>query len=172
MKPLSAFLVLLLLISNGYSATASAQNAGAAQYSAADGESVLALQVAELASSTKLTPQAKQKRIADLVRKTVLAATANAKDPEQAVQIAVGLATAAAQAVPEYSQFVINAVVSIPSIASVDGAMDAVRSAVVGAASPDTQQTRSNAGPADSRAPAAPSSGNGGGGVVVASPSH
>ena len=172
MKPLSAILGLLLLISNVYSAPAPAQNAGAAQYTAADVESVLALQVAELASSTKLTPQAKQKRIADLVRKTVIAATANAKDPEQAVQIAVGLATAAASAVPEYSQFIINAVVSIPSIASVDGAMDAVRSAVVGAASTDTQGSPSNAGPAASRAPAAPPSGNGGGGVVVASPSR
>jgi len=172
MKSLSAFLVLLLLASNVNAASAPAQNAGAAQYSAADAESILALQVAELASSTKLTPQAKQKRIADLVRKTVIAATANAKDAEQAVQIAVGLATAAASAVPEYSQFVINAVVSIPSIASVDGAMDAVRSAVVGAASTDTQGSPSNAGPAASRAPAAPPSGNGGGGVVVASPSR
>ena len=172
MKLPSAFLVLSLLIPNVYAAPAPAQNAGAAQYSAADAESVLALQVAELASSTKLTPQAKQKRIADLVRKTVIAATMNAKDPEQAVQIAVGLATAAAQAVPEYSQFVINAVVSIPSIASVDGAMDAVRSAVVGAASPDTQGGTANAGPAAPRAPAPPPSGNGGGGVVVASPSR
>jgi len=110
--------------------------------------------------------------IADLVRKTVLAATANAKDPEQAVQIAVGLATAAAQAVPStaslssmpWSVFRLSPASMAPWMPSGrrwSALLRPTRSRLV------VMQDRLTLGLRRLRRQA-----NGGGGVVVASPSH
>lgn len=177
MKTFSILLVSGMLFTSVNAANVPNRSSGGANATASsleDTQTFLADQVAEIASSTKLTPQAKQKRIADAVRKAVIVATMNVRDPETAVQIAVELATAASRAAPEYSQTIINSVASVPSIASVAGAVDAVQSGVVGAASTETQDSNGvgNAGPSSPRTPSTPSSGAGGGGVVVASPSR
>lgn len=166
MRTLLAFLTLLSVTVTRVVAAAPAQDAAAGPQSAAN---VLALQVAEIASSTKLTPKTKEARIATMVRKAVILATVNVNDPAQAVSIAVDLATAAAGAAPEFTDAIINSVSSVPSIASIDGAVAALNTSVKAAASPDTQNSNENR-PGSPYAPTSPPPGPGSG--VVASPSQ
>lgn len=146
MKPRLLLLAFGLLGICGVLRAAQSQPTASTQTAASVNEATLALQVAEVASSTKIPDSIKQKRIADLVRRSILHATAKVQDPEQAVAIAVQFATAASRAAPEYTQLIINAVVSIPSISSISGAMAAVSDAIVGAASSEAQGNGSDQG--------------------------
>jgi len=93
-------------------------------------ESTLAKQVADIASSASLSHREKAKQIANAVRLAVIAATANVKDTVQALKIAVDLATAAAEAAPNYAEAILNAMIGIPSISGIEGALPKLKAAI------------------------------------------
>jgi hypothetical protein len=93
-------------------------------------ESILAAQVSEIATSTEMPRKAKEKRIASAVRLAVIAATTDVRDPGRALEIALGLATVAAQAAPRFAEAIRDAIISIPSIASIEGALPQLQTAV------------------------------------------
>ena len=84
-------------------------------------ENILVRQVSEIATSSTGSHKDKAKRIANAIRLAVISATADVKDPDQALKIALDLATAAAEAAPNFAEAIRDAVLSIPSIASIAG---------------------------------------------------
>lgn len=135
-------------------------------------ETVLAAQVSEIAASSGVSQKTKARRIANAVRLAVIAATAEVKDPGQALKIAVGLATVATEAAPHFADPIRNAILSIPSIASIDGALPQVQAAIAAAAEAATgERTVVHFASTPSRPPQNPEF-VGGGGDVVVSPSH
>jgi hypothetical protein len=91
----------------------------------------LATQLSEIASSSAISHKTKARRIASAVRLAVMAATADVKDPGQALTIALGLATVAAKAAPDFAEAIRDAIDSIPSIASITGAWAQLQRAVI-----------------------------------------
>jgi hypothetical protein len=129
----------------------------------------LAVLVAEIANSTKLSAEDKERDVADLVRKATIERTADIEDPAQVLALALELATAAATAAPQFAQTIVNTIATIPSLASIEGAMTSVRSALASAASESAGASReSGSGPATPR-PASPASNSP---SVIGSPSR
>jgi hypothetical protein len=135
-------------------------------------ESILAAQVQEIAASPSLSRRAKERRIASAVRQAVIAATANVAEPGQALRIALALAKAAAQAAPYFANSIRDAIISIPSIASIAGAVTQIQATVTAAA---VAATGGNPPGGSSSTPPTPPQNpesNGGSGDVVVSPAH
>jgi len=133
-------------------------------------DSILARQVSEIAASSSASRKIKAKRIANAVRLAVLSATADVKDPDQALKIALDLGTAAAQAAPSFAEAIRDAIISIPSIASIPGAAAQVQAAITAAAAASDHSTGAPT-TTPPRPPQNPEIGGGSGDVVV-SPSH
>jgi hypothetical protein len=133
-------------------------------------ESILAGQVSEIASSSA-SRKTKAKRIGSAVHLAVIDATTGVKDPVQVLKIALGLATAAAEAAPSFADAIRDAILSIPSIASIDGAVTQLQAVITAAAaSGDRPVVEFSSTPP--RPPQNPGFGGGAGDIVVASPSH
>lgn len=94
---------------------------------------ILAAQVSEIANSRMISHAKKEKRISTAVRIAVVAATAY-KNPAESLNIALDLATVAANAAPPFKDVITDAVSFIPSIARIDGAPGQIRAAVYYAA--------------------------------------
>jgi hypothetical protein len=134
-------------------------------------ESILARQVSEIASSSSASRKAKAKRIGSAVHLAVIEATTGVKDPDQVLRIALGLATAAAEAAPSFADVIRDAILSIPSIASIDGAVAQLQAVITAAAAAgDRPVVEFSSTPP--RPPQNPGFGGGAGDIVVASPSH
>lgn len=133
-------------------------------------ESILARQVSEIAASSSASRKTKAKRIANAVHLAVISATADVKDPDQALKIALDLGTAAAQAAPSFAEAIRDAIISIPSIASIPGAAAQVQAAITAAAAASDHSTGAPT-TTPPRPPQNPEIGGGSGDVVV-SPSH
>ena len=133
-------------------------------------ENILARQVSEIATSSTGSHKDKAKRIANAVRLAVMTTTADVKDPDQALKIALDLATAAAQAAPKFAEAIRDAIISIPSIASITGAVSELQNAIAAAvASGERPVVEFSSTPP--RPPQNPEF-VGGSGDVVVSPSH
>ncbi len=129
---------------------------------------ILASQVGEIASSSSLSRKTKEERITSAVRLAVIAATADVKDPEQALTIALGLATAAAKAAPDFATVIRDAILSIPSIAAIDGALAQLQKAVLdGVTAAANERHEANAASSPPRPPPNPEFGGSTGQVVV-----
>lgn len=100
--------------------------------------SQLATEVREIASASSLSSAKKEKRISTAVRTAVVAATAYRNGPNEAMEIALDLATAAARAAPRYSEVIINAVAFAPAVARIDAASSQIRAAATAAAKGQT----------------------------------
>jgi hypothetical protein len=94
----------------------------------------LAAQVGDIASSPTLSFKEKAEQISTAVRNAVSGATAQLKDPAEVLKIALKFATIAAQAAPQFTDAITNAVLTIPAIATIDGAAAQIQAAVVDAA--------------------------------------
>jgi hypothetical protein len=172
MKTYLAFLFLPILVTVGFGArdTPSLDQPAVAadQAEAPTAGSILATQVSEIASASDLPRKAKEKRIAGAVRLAVIAATADLKDPAQAVSVAQDLAVAAAKGAPQFSEAIFDAVANISVIAGVDGALAQIKLAVLAAAKeasePRTVVEFASTAP---RPPANPEFGGNAGDVVV-----
>jgi len=97
-------------------------------------ENVLARQVSEIAATSGMSQRTKAKRIAAAVRLAVVTTTTDIKDPTQALQSALELAKAATQAAPQFAKSIRDAIISIPSIASIEGALALLQAAIKEAA--------------------------------------
>jgi hypothetical protein len=177
MKTRLAFCLISLLFSVGLCAAELGSNPGSTGAADQSGpptpESVLATQLSEIASSSTLSHKAKAKQIASAVRLAVIAATADVKDPAQALTTALGIATVAAKAAPDYTEAISDAIYSIPSIASINGALAQLQQAVaegVNAAKNERQEVNFASNPP--RPPPSLNLGGGSAGPVVVSPSR
>ena len=176
MKSHLAFLLVYLPVSAGLAAqdTNSLQNqSGPARQTeeTLTPEAVLAAQVSEIASSTTLSPKTQAKLIASAVRLAVLAATEAVADPAQRLTLALELATAAANAAPQFANAITTAVSSIPSIASINGALTQIKAAVQSGTQAAEEPAQVSTGPVSPRAPT-PSEFGGNTGDTVVSKSH
>jgi hypothetical protein len=134
-------------------------------------ESILARQVSEIATSSSASRKTKAKRIASAVHLAVISATTDVKDPDQVLKIALDLATAAAEAAPNFAEAIRDAIISIPSIASIAGAAAELQTAIKAAAA-SNERTVVEFSSTPPRPPQNPDFGAGSGGVSVVSPSH
>jgi len=132
---------------------------------------MLATQVSEIAASSTLPRKTKEKRIASAVRLAVIAATTDVNEPGQVLTIALGLATMAAKAAPDFAAAIRDAIFSIPSIASIDGALAQLQTAVLEGARAGREE-REEAHFASNPPRPPPDLDLGGHGEVVVSPSH
>jgi len=135
-------------------------------------ESILATEVSEIASSSTLSPKAKAKQVSRTVRRAVIAATTDVREPKQALKIALSLASEAAKAAPLFTEAIRDAIFSIPSIASIRGALAQLDRAVEEGAKAAMEEPSPVMAAGDAPRPAPIPTSNGGGDVVVASPSH
>jgi hypothetical protein len=94
----------------------------------------LAAQVAEIASSPRISTAKKERQIATAVRVAVVAATAYKQDASEILGIAVELSSIAANAAPPYTEVIARAVLFAPSVARIDGAASRIRTAAFAAA--------------------------------------
>ena len=133
--------------------------------------SILSAQVSEIASTTNISRKSQSKLIANAVRLAVITATEGTKDPEEKLQLALELASAAAQAAPHFAETITQAVESIPAIARIEGAVAqvnaAVKAGVQAADEPETALADHKSG----RPPEKPEFGGNNGDAVV-SPSY
>jgi len=132
MKTRLALCLVLLPLTAGLNAEDAPQNRAAAaeQVEHPTPETILAAQVSEIAASSTMPRKTKEKRIASAVRLAVIAATADVKEASRALEIALGLATVAAQAAPHFAEAIRDAIISIPSIASIEGALPQLQTAI------------------------------------------
>ena len=135
-------------------------------------ESILAAQVQEIAASPSLSRRAKERRIASAVRQAVIAATANVGEQDQALKIALALAKAAVQAAPYFADSIRDAIISIPSIASIAGAVAQIQATVSAAVTAATGGNPAGGPPSTRPSPPQNPESNGGSGDVVVSPAH
>jgi hypothetical protein len=132
-------------------------------------ESVLSDQVKAIVDS-RSPYKAKEKAIASAVKFAVLAAIADAKDQANTLKIALRYAATAAQAVPDFADTIIEAVISIPAIAAIDGAAEQIQSTVTLVAKQATVPGTPPGSPANAKPP--PTAEYGGNiGDVIVSPS-
>ena len=108
---------------------------------------VLATQVRDIAKDSDLSTRAKNRQIANAVRLTLVAVTANLNNPSQALKLVLELATQSAKAAPEFANAVLGAVTDsvgqIPLLAGLSGLAGKVQDAVsagVKAAAEDSGQ--------------------------------
>jgi hypothetical protein len=122
-------------------------------------ESVLSDQVKAIVDS-RSPYKAKEKAIA----------IADAKDQANTLKIALRYAATAAQAVPDFADTIIEAVISIPAIAAIDGAAEQIQSTVTLVAKQATVPGTPPGSPANAKPP--PTAEYGGNiGDVIVSPS-
>jgi hypothetical protein len=95
---------------------------------------VLANQVRDIAKDSDLSTRAKNRQIANAVRLTLVAVTANIHNPSQALQLVLDLATQSAKAAPEFANAVLGAVTDsvgqIPLLSGLSGLAGKVQAAV------------------------------------------
>jgi hypothetical protein len=96
-------------------------------------ESILADQVRSIVSS-RVPNREKDKAIANAVKFAILAATEDTKDPADALKVALSFAIAAAKAAPGYTDAIMDAVSTLPVVASVEGSLAIIQNAVDSAA--------------------------------------
>ena len=134
MKPNIAILLLLLPLTTGLKAKDDGHDnkshSTSEQSQALTASAILSGQLQEIASSSTLSPKSKAKLIANAVRTAITTATAEIKDPEQRLALALELTTAAAKAAPQFAASITSAVSGIPSIAHIKGALDEIQDAV------------------------------------------
>jgi hypothetical protein len=120
----------------------------------------LAAQVKEIANSTMVSRDRKERRITTTVRIAVVAATAYQEDRGEVVGTAIQMATAATRAAPSYAEVIARAIAFVPSVSRYAGAAGEVRAAAFAAArnrrkSPAGKLVRSAAAPRREEEPAA-----------------
>lgn len=93
----------------------------------------LAAQVREIADSSSLSRTKKEKRISNLVRMTVVAATAYKSDPDEILGIALDLTAVAGRAAPHFAEIIASAVSFAAPITKIDGASGQIRTAAFAA---------------------------------------
>jgi hypothetical protein len=91
-------------------------------------------QVKDIANTSLISREKKEKRIATTVRIAVVAATAYHQDRSEVVGIAAEMAAAAARAAPAYADVIARAVAFVPAVARYAGAAGEVRAAAFSAA--------------------------------------
>jgi hypothetical protein len=93
--------------------------------------SILAEQVSEIASAKDLSRRAKSKQISTAIRLAAIAATADAKNPQDAFKIVLDLVKQAAKAVPEFEEIIPQAVQDIAVLAGITDLKDALQAAAM-----------------------------------------
>ncbi len=136
---------------------------------------ILTAQVSEIASSPTMSAKSKTKLITNAVRLAITTATAEIKDQEKRLALALELTTAATKAAPQFATTISRAVSSLPAIASIKGAADEIDAAVKNAREaseePDTANPTHEGRPHQGTHHHTPFNGPGGGEHVV-SPSR
>jgi hypothetical protein len=94
----------------------------------------LAAQVREIANTSMISRDRKERRITTTVRIAVVAATAYHDERNEVVGIAAQMATAAAGAAPSYAEVIAKAIGFVPSVSRYAGAAGEVRAAALAAA--------------------------------------
>jgi polysaccharide biosynthesis protein VpsM len=114
-------------------AVASAR-AAAPDYARAAIAEDLAVQVREIANTSMISRDRKERRITVTVRIAVVAATAYRDDRGEVIGIASELAVAASRAAPSYAEVIAKAVAFVPAVSRYAGAASEIRSAALAAA--------------------------------------
>jgi hypothetical protein len=172
-RPVFAFISLCIAFGPfaGTVATSHAQQGGGSEAPAPSPESTLAARVKEIAATPGLSRKEKSRRIAAAVREAVIDATKNLTNPDEVLSVATDLATAAAQAVPNFAGAIRDAVVNIPAIANINGAVAKLQTAITTAAAAATADNRTG-GTSNGQKPGQNSEFGGNSGDVVVSPSR
>jgi hypothetical protein len=95
---------------------------------------ILAEQISDIIHSSTLTLKEKDDQVSAAVRDAISEAIANLTDSADILKLTEELTTAAAAAAPQFTHAIIEGASAIPAIASIDGAIDQIKAAVVDAA--------------------------------------
>ena len=117
---------------------------------------LLSAQVSEIAYSNSLSQEAKQKRIASVLRVAVNGAIAGLTDANQIVKVATDLAVACVKAAPGFAATIGHTISSLPAIAKIHGAAANIQTSVTQALEELSQVEAAAPAPTLPKAPAIP----------------
>jgi len=131
---LLAFTLAAILTSPGWSRTRDDLDAAIEASTSSISPSKLAAEVGNIAHSSALSRAKKEKRISNLTRVTVIAATAYKSAPDEILTIALEYASAASASAPAFAEVIANAVSFTPAVKALNSASGQVRTAAFASA--------------------------------------
>ncbi len=131
MKTCLALLLILLPIATSYGADNDTPHGNHDKAAESKSAKALADQISDITHSPTLTLKEKDAAISAAVQSAVSEAIANLTDPSEIIKATEELTTAAAQVAPQFTHAIIEGISTIPAITAINGAMGAIKDAVV-----------------------------------------